>query len=93
MILASLSSKGQFDIFVELGGVGGVGGGDGPLVEGGGDSSQGEKALPYGKKQENSVCRPICVSEILCKYNPLVDQCLPLGETRGRGGSKECIQW
>ena len=62
MILASLSSKGQFDIFVELGGVG-------TLVEGGGDSSQGEKALPYGKKQENSVCRPICVSEILCKYN------------------------
>ena len=47
MILASLSSKGQFDIFVELGGVGGVGGGDGPLVEGGGDSSQGEKVLPF----------------------------------------------
>ena len=47
MILASLSSKGQFDIFVELGGVG-------TLVEGGGDASQGEKVLPFsvgdGKK-------------------------------------------
>ena len=59
MILASLSSKGQFDIFVELGGVGGVGGGDGPLVEGGGDSSQGEKVLPFsvgdGKKNRKAV--------------------------------------
>ena len=35
-----MSSKGQLDIFVELGGVG-------TLVEGGGDSSQGEKVLPF----------------------------------------------
>ena len=27
--------------------LGGVGGGDGTLVEGGGDSSQGEKVLPF----------------------------------------------
>ena len=32
--------------------LGGVGGGDGTLVEGGGDSSQGEKALPYGKNRK-----------------------------------------